>query len=335
MMKFAKDTRNMEDTEKVASAEVGEVLAEALPWIKAATGKTIIIKYGGSAMVDERLREDVMSDIVLLKIMGMNPVIIHGGGAAITDAMERFNMPVEFKKGLRVTSDEAMDIVRMVLVGEVNQDLVRDVNRHGNLAVGISGADAGTVMAESVLPELGRVGRVTSINTGLLEGIISEGYIPVVASVGMGEDGGYFNINADAVAGEIASAIGAHKIIFLTDVDGLYRDFDDKGSLISNMTLDEANALIEAGGISAGMIPKLRSCVSALHAGVFRAHIINGTTPHSLLLELLTDAGVGTVIHRTEELYRYDTHPLGKVASKLIENVDDRKVEDLKTDERK
>lgn len=335
MMKFAKDTRDMEDSEKAASAEVGKVLAEALPWIKAATGKTIIIKYGGSAMVDEQLREDVMSDIVLLKIMGMNPVIIHGGGAAITDAMKKFNMPVEFKNGLRVTSDAAMEIVRMVLVGEVNQDLVRDVNRHGNLAVGISGADAATVMAEPVLPELGRVGRVTSINTGLLEGIINEGYIPVVASVGMGEDGGYFNINADVVAGEIASAIGAHKIIFLTDVDGLYRDFDDKGSLISNMTLDEANALIEAGGISTGMIPKLRSCVSALDAGVFRAHIINGTMPHSLLLELLTDAGVGTVIHRTEELYEYDTHPLGKVASKLIENVDDRKAEDLKTDERK
>lgn len=330
-MKLSTETHRDRD----AMPQVGKVLAEALPWIKAATGKTIIIKYGGSAMVDEKLREDVMSDIVLLKIMGMNPVIIHGGGAAITSAMKKFNMPVEFKNGLRVTSDEAMDIVRMVLVGEVNQDLVRDVNRHGNLAVGISGADAGTVMAETVDPELGRVGRVTAISTGLLEGIISEGYIPVVASVGMGEDGGYYNINADVVAGEIASAIGAHKIIFLTDVDGLYKDFPNKDSLITNMTLEEAQAIIDEGEISSGMIPKLKSCVHALDAGVFRAHIINGTTPHSLLLELLTDAGVGTVIHRTEELYEYDTHPLGKVASKLIENVDDRSAGDLKTDERK
>jgi len=318
-MKFSRDTQR-----KKSQVQPAEVLAEALPWIKAATGKTVVIKYGGSAMVDKALREDVMSDIVLLKIIGLNPVIVHGGGFAITDAMERFNIPVEFKDGLRVTTDEAMDLVKMVLVGQVNQDLVKDVNSHGNLAVGVSGSDAGTIVAEQVDPSLGRVGRVTDINAGYLEDIIEADYIPVVASVALGEDGGYYNVNADMAAGQIAAAIGAHKIIFLTDVDGVYQDFSDQDSLISNMTCGEAKRIVEAGDISSGMIPKLESCISALDAGVFRAHIINGTTPHSLLLELLTDAGVGTVIHRTDESYEFDTHPLGSVASKLVENLEIR-----------
>jgi acetylglutamate kinase len=299
---------------------VAEVLTEALPWIKGATGKTVVIKYGGSAMIDERLRAEVMSDIVLLKIIGLNIVIVHGGGFAITEAMKRFNVPVEFKNGLRVTNDETMDLAKMVLVGEVNQDLVRDINAHGNLAVGVSGSDAGTVMAEQVDPELGRVGRITAINSAYLDAIIEDDYIPVVASVALGEDDGYYNINADMVAGEIAAAVGAHKVIFLTDVDGLYEDFDDKDTLISNMTLEEAHAMIDSQEISSGMIPKLKSCAAALEAGVPRAHIINGTTPHALLLELLTDSGVGTVIHRTQESYDYDAHPLGSFASKLVEN---------------
>lgn len=314
-MKFAKDTRIGAETIKAA-----EVLAEAMPWIKEATGKTVVIKYGGSAMVDPDLRAAVMGDIVLLKIVGVNPVIVHGGGKAISAGFERFNVPVEFRNGLRVTTEEGMDVVRTVLVGEVNQDLVREINAHGNLAVGVSGSDAGTVIAEQISPELGRVGRVTAVNTDFLEEIIDADYIPVVAGVALGEDGGYYNINADTVAGSIAAALGAHKVIFLTDVDGLYQDFDDKDSLISNMTLDEAQAMIEVGAISTGMIPKLKSCVAALEAGVYRAHIINGTTPHALLLELLTDTGVGTVIHRTHELYNCDNHPIGNFASKLLEN---------------
>lgn len=314
-MKFAKDTRIAAETYKAA-----EILAEALPWIKAATGKTVVIKYGGSAMVDPQLRASVMSDIVLLKIVGLNPVIVHGGGKAISAGMERYEIPVEFKNGLRVTTEEGMEVCRTILVGEVNQDLVREINLHGNLAVGVSGVDAGTVIAEQISPDLGRVGRVTAVNSGYLEEIIASDYIPVVAGIGLGEDGGYFNINADTVAGDIATALGAHKIVYLTDVDGLYQDFDDKDSLISNMTIDEARSIIEVGSISTGMIPKLRSCISALESGVYRAHIINGTTPHALLLELLTDAGVGTVVHRTKELYRHDTHPIGNFASKLVEN---------------
>lgn len=314
-MKYAKDTRP-----KPVSSRTAEVLVEALPWIKNITGKTVVIKYGGSAMIDGRLRTDVMNDIVLLKIIGVNPVIIHGGGLAITDAMNKFNIPVEFKDGQRVTTDEAMEVVRMVLMGKVNQELVEAMNEHGNLAVGVSGSDAGTIMAEQKSPELGRVGRISRINSGYLEDLIDADYIPVVASIAMGEEGGYYNVNADLVAGHIAAAIGAHKIVFLTDVDGLYEDFDNKDSLISNLTMFEAQYMVENSVVSTGMIPKLQSCIAALDAGVFRAHIINGTTPHALLLELLTNTGVGTTLHSTEESCTFDAHPLGNFASKLIEN---------------
>ena len=316
-MKYAKDTRP-----EGASIEAAEILVEALPWIKNITGKTVVIKYGGSAMVDEKLRADVMSDIVLLKIVGVNPVIVHGGGNAISRAMDMLNLPVEFKDGQRVTSPEAMNVVRTVLMGEVNQELVEALNRHGNFAVGVSGAGAGVIVAEQASPELGRVGRITRINRPLLDDLVSSDYIPVIASVALGEDGGFYNVNADMVAGHIAAAIGAHKAVFLTDVDGLYENFEDKSSLISNLTVFEARYMVENNVVSTGMIPKLKSCIHALENGVQRAHIINGTTPHSLLLELLTSTGVGTTMHSTEEAYRFDNHPLGKFASKLLENRD-------------
>ena len=292
-MKYAKDTRP-----KGVSHKAAEVLVEALPWIKNITGKTVVIKYGGSAMVDAQLRADVMNDIVLLKIVGVNPVIVHGGGKAITEAMEFVNLPVEFKDGQRVTTPEAMDLVRTVLMGKVNQELVEALNEHGNFAVGVSGADAGVIVAEQASLDLGRVGRITRINRPLLDDLV----------------------NADMVAGHIAAAIGAHKVVFLTDVDGLYENFEDKSTLISNLTLFEAQYMIENNVVSTGMIPKLKSCVTALDAGVFRAHILNGTTPHSLLLELLTSTGVGTTMHSTEEACKFDSHPLGNFASKLLEN---------------
>ena len=292
-MKYAKDTRP-----EGASTEAAKILVEALPWIKNITGKTVVIKYGGSAMVDEKLRADVMSDIVLLKIVGVNPVIVHGGGKAITRAMDLMEIPVEFKDGQRVTTLEAMNLVRTVLMGEVNQELVEALNHHGNFAVGVSGADGGVIVAEQASPDLGRVGRITRINRPLLDDLVASDYIPVIASVAIGEDGGFYNVNADMVAGHIAAAIGAHKAVFLTDVDGLY----------------------ENNVVSTGMIPKLKSCIHALENGVQRAHIINGTTPHSLLLEMLTSTGVGTTMHSTEEAYRFDSHPLGKFASKLLEN---------------
>ena len=314
-MKFAKETNLRE-----VSPETAEVLVEALPWIKNITGKTIVIKYGGSAMVDDKLRSDVMNDIVLLKLVGVNPVIVHGGGNAITQAMKLMDLPVEFKNGQRVTTPEAMEVVRTVLVGQVNGELVGALNAHGNFAVGVSGADAGVIMARQLDPDLGRVGRITRINRALLTDLVNSDYIPVVATVALGEDGGFYNVNADVAAGRIASAIGAHKIVFLTDVDGLYLDFSDKDSLVSNMTLAETKQLLEEGKVSKGMIPKLKACVQALEDGVFRTHIINGTTPHALLLELLTSAGVGTTMHSTEEACRYDAHPLGNFASKLVEN---------------
>ena len=292
-MNYDKDSRpNGVDT------ITGEVLAEAMPWIKNITGKTIVIKYGGSAMVDEQLRAEVMADIVLLKIIGVNPVIVHGGGLAISEAMKRFDMPVKFIDGQRVTTDAAMKVVRSVLAGQVNQELVEAMNEHGRVAVGLSGADGATIIAEQASEQLGRVGRVVRINSQLLEDLVSANYIPVLASVGIGEEpgSGFFNVNADVVAGHVAAAIGAHKVFFLTDVDGLYRDFDDKSTLISRISLDEVREMVDKKQVSTGMIPKLRSCIRALDAGVHRAHILNGTTPHALLLEMLTDKGVGTMI---------------------------------------
>ncbi len=316
-MKYATETSQRA---KESDERTGQLLFEALPWIKNITGKTVVIKYGGAAMVDEQLRADVMSDIVLLKILGVNVVIVHGGGKAINRAFDALNFPVEFKDGQRVTTPEAMDVVRQVLVGEVNQDLVAAINRHGNLAVGVSGADAGAIVCSPLNPELGRVGKVESVDTAYLENLLKSQYIPVVATVGIGEDGGYFNINADVAAGYVAAAIGAQKIVYLTDVDGVYMDFSDKSTLISNMSLREMEDMLASGTVDKGMIPKLESCCYALRAGVFRSHVINGKTPHSLLIELLTDKGIGTTMHSSEEALEYDAHPLGMLASRLAVN---------------
>lgn len=314
-MKFDKETRP-----DGVSSITGQVLSEAMPWIKNVTGKTIVIKYGGAAMVDERLRANVMADIVLLKIIGVNPVIVHGGGKEISAAMERENLEVEFVDGQRVTTDQAMSVVRRVLTGVVNQELVEAMNRHGNMAVGISGTDAGTIVATQADERLGRVGRITHINSALIEDLIASDYIPVIASVAIGDDGGAFNVNADVAAGHIAAAIGAHKIIFLSDIDGLYRNYPDQDSLISWMTVDEAKSIIETGDISSGMIPKLESCVRALDAGVHKAHIVNGTTQHALLLEMLTDKGIGTMMVGSQRPDDFDVASLGNFAAKLIDS---------------
>ena len=316
-MKLAKDSRPHGVTDK----ETAQLLAEALPWIKNITGKTIVIKYGGAAMVDPKLRADVMADIVLLKTVGVNPIIVHGGGKDITRAMENAGIPVEFKDGQRVTTDEGMDVVRTILAGKVNQELVRALNEHGNIAVGVSGIDGGIIIAEPASPELGRVGNIKRINGELLQDLVDADYIPVIASVAIGNDGGYCNVNADVVAGEIAAATGAVKILFLTDVDGLYLDFDDKGTLVSQLTLDEARELIDGGTLSSGMIPKLKSCVSAIEGGVASAYIVNGTIPHAILLEMLTLSGVGTAVYADSEDATTAVHgPIGNFASKLLEN---------------
>lgn len=271
-------------------------LMEALPWIKHAWGRTVVVKYGGAAMTDPELRDLVAADIVLMKLVGVNPVVVHGGGPEISSFMERLGMEVEFHDGLRVTTDEAMDVVKMVLVGKVNKELVSAINAHGRYAVGMSGEDGNTVTATAKDARLGRVGEVTEIDTTVLENLIEDGFIPVVATVAAGDDGGSFNVNADLVAGRLAAALHADKCIFLTDVDGLYRDFSDKSSLISALTPDEAEEMIVSDRLEGGMVPKVAACVHALRGGVRRSHILNGTIPHALLLEVYTDEGIGTMI---------------------------------------
>ena len=309
-------------SEKFDSKYTAEVLIEALPWIKAITGKTVVIKYGGSAMTNPELRDAVVNDIILMKIIGINPVIVHGGGKAISKSLEDAKVDFEFINGTRATSPEAMKVVSKVLSGEVNQELVTAINIHGNLAVGVTGCDAGTIMARAVSPELMRAGTITAINPAYIEDLINSDFIPIIATIGLGEDGEVYNINADEAAGEIAGAIGAHKLIYLTDVDGIYSDFNNKSSLISNMTVESARKLVDENIVSTGMIPKLRSCISALESGVYRGHIINGTTPHSLLLEILTNSGVGSVIHCSQEAYANESHPLNNFALRLVENRD-------------
>jgi acetylglutamate kinase len=271
-------------------------LTEALPYIKRTSGKTVVIKYGGAAMTDPELREHVASDIALMKLVGINPVIVHGGGPEITSYMNRLGLKVEFYNGLRVTSAEAMEVVKMVLVGKVNPELVAAINHHGRLAVGVSGDDGNLVTATQRDVRLGRVGDVTTIDTTVIDNLIEDGFIPVVATVAAGDDGGSFNVNADLVAAELATALGAEKVIFLTDVDGLYADFADKSSLISVLTPRAAEEMIVNDLLEGGMVPKVAACVHALRGGVNRAHILNGTVPHALLLEVYTDEGVGTMI---------------------------------------
>lgn len=271
-------------------------LTEALPYIKRTSGKTVVIKYGGAAMTDPVLREHVASDIALMKLVGINPVVVHGGGPEITSYMNRLDLKVEFFNGLRVTTEEAMEVVKMVLVGKVNPELVAAINHHGRLAVGVSGDDGNLVTATQRDERLGRVGDVIRIDTTVIDNLIEDGFIPVVATVAAGDDGGSFNVNADLVAAELATALGAEKVIFLTDVDGLYADFADKASLISVLTPAQAEEMIVNDLLEGGMVPKVAACVHSLRGGVKRAHILNGTVPHALLLEVYTDEGVGTMI---------------------------------------
>lgn len=312
----------LENTRAARAVALGQaqLLIEALPWIKESAGKTVVVKYGGAAMTDGSLRADVMSDIVLMKIIGLNPIIIHGGGKDISAYSKRLGMPVEFKDGYRVTPPEVMEIVKMVLIGKVNQELVAQLNEHGHIAVGLNGADGHILKAEKKSLELGMVGIVEEVDITLLVDLVEADYIPVIASVAVGADGASYNVNADLAAGAIAAAIGAHKVVFLTDVDGLYEDFEDKSTLISRMHLAEAREMLSNDALSTGMIPKIQACCEALSAGVSRAYILNGTLSHSLLLEMFTDQGVGTMILQDSEddsPEDFNEYPEGNLASKL------------------
>lgn len=280
-----------------AAASKVDVLNEALPWIHRMAGKTFVIKYGGSAMEDGELCRQVVADIEMLKLLGIRIVLVHGGGKAISAHVKALDLPVQFKGGLRVTDEATMEAVREVLVGKVNQDLVWALNEYGHNAVGISGADGKMIKAEQIDPELGRVGRIREVDPSLIETILEDGYIPVVATVGCAPDG-FYNINADVAAGKIAEAMGADKLIYLTDVDGLYGNVDDEDSLIQTLTQTETHMLLESGELDGGMLPKIRSIAEALDGGVSEVVILNGTYPHSLLLEIFTDAGCGTMFTR-------------------------------------
>ena len=272
------------------------VLTEVLPYIKKHRGKTVVLKFGGNAMEREQIREMFASDIVLMRYVGINPVIVHGGGPQITSYMERLSKEVNFVEGHRVTDSETMEIAKMVLVGKVNKEIVSLINRHGTLAIGLSGEDGNLIMAKKRFApdgsDLGWVGEVESVNRTIIEELIGFGLTPVIASVGSDANGNSYNINADTVAGEVAASIKADKIIYLTNVKGITA----RGGLVSRIDVQEGRAMLERGEISEGMLPKVESCLKALEAGVDRAHIIDGTTEHALLLEVFTDGGVGTMI---------------------------------------
>ena len=285
--------------ERELAASKVDVLNEALPWIHRMAGKTFVIKYGGSAMENPELCRQVVADIEMLKLLGIRIVLVHGGGKAISAHVKALGLPVTFKDGLRVTDPATMEAVREVLVGKVNQDLVWALNEYGHNAVGISGADGKTLKAEPIDPELGRVGRIREVDPSLIETILEDGYIPVVATVGCAPDG-FYNINADVAAGKIAEAMGADKLIYLTDVDGLYGDVHDEDTLIQSLTRSETHELLTSGRLDGGMLPKIRSISEALDAGVSEVVILNGTFPHSLLLEIFTDAGCGTMFTQDE-----------------------------------
>ena len=287
------------EEELVHATEKATVIIEALPWINKMNGKTFVVKYGGAAMEDRELCREVIKDIVLMHRIGVRIVLVHGGGKAINALMKQLDIPVQFKDGLRVTDEAAMNVVQMALVGNVNQMLVSQINSYGELAVGISGSDGRTFECTAQDPALGRVGKIDKVNTKLVSEVLDDGYIPVIASVGWGEDGS-FNVNADLAASEMAKAMGADKLVYLSDVDGLFRDFNDKDSLISRMYLDEMKELIASGELETGMIPKMSSAADALEQGVRRVHFLNGTTPHSLLLEFLTNSGIGTMFLKEE-----------------------------------
>ncbi|MCB1774877.1 MAG: acetylglutamate kinase [Gammaproteobacteria bacterium] len=291
-----------------AAGNVAHVLTEALPYIQRFSGKTIVIKYGGNAMVDDDLKAGFARDVVLMKLVGINPVVVHGGGPQIGSLLERLGKQTEFVQGMRVTDAETMDVVEMVLGGLVNKDIVNLINRHGGSAVGLTGKDGDLIRARKLsltrenpqaqapeIIDIGHVGEVQSIDAAVVDMLVHGNFIPVVAPIGVGEDGRSYNINADLVAGKMAEVLNAEKLILLTNTKGL---LDRDGKLLTGLSLETVNNLIADGTISGGMLPKIGCALDAVRAGVNSAHIIDGRVPHAVLVELFTDQGVGTLISR-------------------------------------
>ena len=292
----------------ISALEKASILIEALPYIKRFSGKTVVIKYGGNAMLDETLKQAVLTDITLMKFVGINPVIVHGGGPEINSMLKKVGKSSSFVQGLRVTDAETMEITEMVLAGKLNKEIVSKLAGLGAKAVGISGKDGGLLTAVKKLMtvvdengqeqaiDLGFVGEVSEVNPDIIETLVAKGYIPVIAPLASGENGESYNINADYVAGSIAGALKADKLVLLTDVEGIFVDYQDKATLLSTVKVAEVEGLISSGIISGGMIPKIECCAYAIKAGVEKVHIIDGRVPHSILLEIFTDEGIGTMV---------------------------------------
>ena len=279
-----------------SNAQRAQVLTEALPHIRNYYGKTVVVKYGGNAMVDEVLKGQVMEDIVLLSLVGVRVVLVHGGGPEISDVMSRFGKKPEFVNGLRVTDKERVDIVQMVLAGKVNKTLVNLLEMNGGKAMGISGMDGRLIEAKMKDERLGYVGEITGINISPVTDLLERGYIPVISTVGCDRNGNTYNINGDTAAAYIAGALHAERLIMMTDIAGILRDKDDPSTLIPSITLGEARRLFEEGVISGGMIPKVDCCIEAIHHGVKKVIIMDGRIPHAILMELLTEEGAGTMV---------------------------------------
>ena len=286
-------------SELLTAEQKAAVLVDALPYIRRFWGKVVVVKYGGNALADADENAALArfaEDIVLMRSVGMRPVVVHGGGPQIGALMQRLGKTPEFLDGLRVTDADTLDIARMVLVGKVNRDIVGAINVHAPWAVGLSGEDAGLITASPQRPELGFVGDVSGVNVSILERLLAEHLVPVVATIGSDLEGQAYNINADTVAGAVAAALGAEKLVYLTDVEGLRADALDPATLISTIDADDLEALLASGAVTEGMIPKVRSCLDAVRAGVAQAHILDGRAAHALLLEIFTPQGVGTMV---------------------------------------
>lgn len=301
----------MEEKKIGMESVTADILMEALPYIEDFYGKTVVVKYGGNAMINDTLKEKVMEDIALMRFVGIHPVIVHGGGPEITWFLKKLGKESSFVSGLRVTDAETAEVAEMVLDGKINSEIVKRMNRRGVRAVGISGEDANLIRARKKLAtvyeddgtapkkvDIGYVGEVESINTDILQTLINNDYVPVIAPIGVGVDGENYNINADYVAAKVAGALKAERLMLLTDVEGVYKDFNNKDSFISILSATEAREYIRDGIIKGGMIPKIEACLEAMDEGVAKAHIIDGRMPHSLILEMFTAGGVGTQVIR-------------------------------------
>jgi acetylglutamate kinase len=276
-------------------------LIDALPWLEEFHGRTVVIKYGGHAMADETLRPSFAQDVAFLRYAGLRPVIVHGGGPQINAQLDRLGIESSFRAGLRVTTPETMDVVRMVLVGQVSRDVVGLLNRHGPFGVGMSGEDARlftaerkTAVVDGESVDIGQVGEIVEVDAGSVRSLLDDGRIPVISSIARGADGEVYNVNADTAAGALAIALGAAKLIVLTDVDGLYADWPPSGDVIGRLTADQLETMLP--GLAAGMVPKMEACLRAVRGGVPQAHVLDGRIPHSLLLEIFTDEGIGTMV---------------------------------------